>query len=367
MECRACKRDHSKKLQLDYKFFYCNTCTQKWPEHCFVEDALLEWQMLEQLHLVECARCVLRATGKHDAEVVKCQKCSLPKSISDYGPVLCKEMLAGHPRKSRWRCYECQYPACKECARRPDFPPPHPSFEVDGYMCTACRYPPCDNCKKTERPHLAKYHMKVWPAWTCKTCRAEGGAVCEHHDEEMAGADAQMETSSGGKAYALEASADLVECITCKDSLPQRSFDTSFMQKPRTRWRCEGCRYPTCCECSTQRPKTAPPAKPKTSQDKRTYRCDACTYPACSSCGKTSRPCKNEAYNVDHLPFWFCDKVKYPFRHAPRADALYGKQPLLVAVALVYPLGRTLGLRPLDSKRCCGGPLDSTRFFAVRK
>ena len=113
----------------------------------FIETMLADWRA-NKLPLEKCARCVVKAENVASDVVYTCVNCKQPMHISLFSPVAIKEWRNQKRNQDRWRCYECQYPACASCLEkgkdvRPLHAVPHNALVNDKYYCLDCRYPPC--------------------------------------------------------------------------------------------------------------------------------------------------------------------------------------------------------------------------------
>ena len=122
-------------------------------------------------------------------ETKKCSDCKRQIPVrgppEGFSPVLLRAYLAGctegrrhqgtaiwEGHKTRWTCFQCQYPFCKLCQKRPEKPRASNSKAAAGeYICPKCRYPPCAGGCGAPRPEQSKYNVINWPGWKCAKCR----------------------------------------------------------------------------------------------------------------------------------------------------------------------------------------------------
>ena len=280
--CINCQRGHCNDKRQDISQLHCDHCARRgddvptdWPEGAFFADDVSNWRLHKTP--LKCAACKLEA-GEIATKVLSqvCQKCE--KSVEfkgpphGYSPILVREFLEGGKTvhqgsrifKDRWRCFDCQYPQCKQCKVRPKFAgPSHTCYTKEGeYMCPRCRYPPCagTGCT-TERPKQSKYSVERIKVWICPSCQLAGNT--------------DVHTCHG----------------KCQRQLPAQAFDHDACRRPFKV--CRDCQHPACAACGQKSTEIWTP-NPMTPNE--VYRCAACEkggtagkHPhSCKTCGETN-------------------------------------------------------------------------------
>lgn len=82
VECLQCERGEGKRKRTELEFVVCQFCPlerekrSRWPETAFETAKLQRWKKDEQLHLVQCAACVIRLEHAEKlVDKIKCQLC----------------------------------------------------------------------------------------------------------------------------------------------------------------------------------------------------------------------------------------------------------------------------------------------------
>ena len=132
----------------------------------------------------ECARCLLNNEKHEQHERAKssyysCSRCKTQKSLLQFSPGTIKNFLQKRKKNffhSTLKCFDCQYPTCTDCGKRPlQAIGCHTGWIGGKYYCRQCRYPSCSGCGK-ERQTISG---RVWfKKWQCAECT--GGKAMEH-------------------------------------------------------------------------------------------------------------------------------------------------------------------------------------------
>ena len=252
----------------DAELVYCNgICQRKLPDYHYVDTMLLEWQTKDAPLAARCARCVIKAKDKEAVEGTDyaCTLCHVEKNIVEFSPVAIKEWMGQKFNTQRWKCYDCQYPACAMCEteNRPIHAIPHNAL-IDGkYYCADHRNPPCTGCGKQR---LGKNTDQRFKQYTCKECVAS--------------------SRKSATSEILETQAR--ECEECLKEMPLNSFrrDSDGV----TMKRCKECEHPLCASCGTQHPREKDAIPRSRKEIDASYICDTCKYTQdCEECLKRFR------------------------------------------------------------------------------
>ena len=140
------------------QLFFCNgICKDYRPDYQFLEEELVAVMAgTEQPQQRMCVHCYMQdRKDLSEAKVYKCNTCEERKHLRDFSPFDQKEWLKGVRYYYRWVCYECRFPQCETCKKRPLHAVKHNAY-IDGkYYCIRCKYPECaGGCGK--RPKSTK-------------------------------------------------------------------------------------------------------------------------------------------------------------------------------------------------------------------
>ena len=176
--------------------------------------------------------------------------------------------------KERWKCFNCQYPRCTRCKKRPEFAgPSHTSYTKDGkYICPTCRYPLCTGCDK-ERPKTSKYSVEVQETWRCASCQLTGKNIsckaCGETNPSSFDRDNRKRFYDRCRTCQL-AGKHNISCKACGETNPS-AFDRDPCRNLYDR--CRNCQYPQCSTCEQRSTEIWTP-HPKIKN--QMYRCTAC-------------------------------------------------------------------------------------------
>ena len=166
--CNECEnRSRSRK---DEELFRCSgACQTDLPAYQFPQNMLNECILNKTQDLMlKCARCVVTARNLPETETGTCRGCGATKHVSEFNPASLKDYLAGMSRRNVWKCYDCLFPPCCGCAKRPLTPPPRNAFNNGKYKCTFCKYPPCAMCQITRMIYPGREDENK--VWLCEGC-----------------------------------------------------------------------------------------------------------------------------------------------------------------------------------------------------
>ena len=136
--------------------YKCSGCNSDLHPHKFDTTELMAWERTAMLHEAKCGNCDADRHKRTKART--CNLCGVNKPWHAFSP-------PKQTRKAsrRWRCKDCDCPACSSCGAIPMEPHWKP------YMCSVCAFPPC-SCG-FPRPQSRKYRVSLKPTWQCGDCR----------------------------------------------------------------------------------------------------------------------------------------------------------------------------------------------------
>ena len=151
---------------------FCNgQCQKDMPEYHVMETSLVQWPAGD-ITEAKCARCWALDEDLPKDNAYACHKCKKTKHISKFSPLSIKEWYGDNKHHPRWKCFDCQYPACTQCDKRPLHAIPHNAL-VDGvYYCADCKYQACHICKVNKRQSTGP--DKRFKIYTCPSCLEKG-------------------------------------------------------------------------------------------------------------------------------------------------------------------------------------------------
>ena len=160
---RPVRRQVRAKVQWKLSEYTCSKCSNKLPPHKFDKSMLARLENQNQLYLAMCGSCSSENLEYEDmnAKPVTCNLCKVQKPRCEFS--LARRRLRGD--YARWRCIECDFPACIVCGVIPSQPKQTP------FTCNACSFPPC-RCG-APRPQAGKYHISKRKEWECAKCKAD--------------------------------------------------------------------------------------------------------------------------------------------------------------------------------------------------
>ena len=141
--CSDCRKEaYSYKNARPYK---CGKCGEEKPEYQFLEQDLVATMADQQAPTDQlCLQCkVTQMKDIDDTCKYECQRCHGPKGVKELSPSDIKDWLQGRRHHDRYVCYECRFPQCKLCTKRPKHAVSHNAWADNEYMCILCKYPPC--------------------------------------------------------------------------------------------------------------------------------------------------------------------------------------------------------------------------------
>ena len=158
--------------------FLCRQCQRQLPRERFDTPTLrhlCQTRALWRLCCIECrppqeqTRGAASAADEPEERTHACARCGRVKRASEFAEAQRKTRL-----RASARCFECQYPRCSGCGRRPERAYNQPYADGE-YMCKRCGYPPCPGCGR-QRPSLnsGHWHVRNTPHWRCRDCQAAG-------------------------------------------------------------------------------------------------------------------------------------------------------------------------------------------------
>ena len=160
----------------------------------------------------------------------------------------------GRRNQHRYKCYDCRFPACKQCHARPLHAVSHTAWLNDEYTCIKCKYPPCTGCGK-EAPST-KYRFLNW---TCKECKENiltADAAHEKKVRESAETNTRTEASMPERSPKALKSA-FKSCDNCGETKTLNAFRrVHHSEVPND---CRACQLPTCNACGRQRTENESP------------------------------------------------------------------------------------------------------------
>ena len=161
-QCNACwaalpPRERKARTKVWKQSLYkCSGCNSELHPHKFNTTELRAWERTSTLHLAKCGNC--DADMPINAKCRKCNLCGVKKPLHSFSAA--KQRTKD---SSKWRCTDCDFPACSSCGIIPMQQKQKP------YMCSVCKFPPC-SCG-ARRPQSSKYNISVKPSWQCAACR----------------------------------------------------------------------------------------------------------------------------------------------------------------------------------------------------
>ena len=272
----------------DMEKFDCYACQQKWTSNCFLQQDLVEHRVHNTP--LTCAACKVAANSSEESPTTrKCNQCH--RDVPLQGPphgfsrIILRRYLEESGARSKevmqkdyehWTCYECQYPICKLCNKRPQYVKKVQASDAqDGrYICPKCRYPPCKVCKK-KRPESSKYSVENMPNWVCEDCDWPKCTRCGTQKPRDAFNKHVLQQQ---RTTWVCNDCDLRKCFRCGKDKPRNAFNEKVLRLRHEEWACEDCRYPKCTKCNHQRPRELVPFKGAM------YVCGDCH--TCGRCGK---------------------------------------------------------------------------------
>ena len=157
--CSAILPDGASYAQREFwneSLYKCSGCSSDLHPHKFDTTELMAWERTAMLHEAKCGNC---DAGRHKRTKARtCNLCGVNKPWHAFGPA--KQTTKA---SRRWRCKDCDCPACSSCGAIPMEPHWKP------YMCSVCAFPPC-SCG-FPRPQSRKYRVSLKPTWQCGDCR----------------------------------------------------------------------------------------------------------------------------------------------------------------------------------------------------
>ena len=272
----------------DAKMVFCSgSCRKKLPAYQFVDAMLAEWEEKQTLLEAQCARCVVQRKEHAEKEAAECHGCHETKCITRFGPMAVKDWLTHTRTSNRWRCYDCQYPACVLCAARPLHAIPHNGLLDGKYYCEECRYPPCKCGKRRENPGGKQRFL----SYTCEECAAKGDALGRDKSCKRCGQANDVEAfdvDARGRLYAVCRKCQHPPCEACG-----KKIDEIWTPRPSlcekqslSNYTCEACSAG--CQKTCQRCMQAKGVKAfDVDAQGRLYAvCRKCQHPPCEACGK---------------------------------------------------------------------------------
>ena len=259
IHCKQCAGDVSTKGRqpVDEQKHRCcgQFCSQTeqqltWSELHFLPEDLVHAEARQET--ARCARCKVREDSQLSSLEFECDKCHKHMELGNFSAIVCRQVLQGE-RRSKKRCYECQYPQCcvVGCTSRPDVAISPNHVDLNGkWYCHDHRYPPCRVCRKP-RPASqigGKIRFKQWICGTCTeagTEREELRMVESFLDSarEPPKTDATVPEQPCGPPSAKAAHR---QCPLCKGRQPDVHFRHMAII-------CYSCEFPKCAACSRQR------------------------------------------------------------------------------------------------------------------
>ena len=310
------------------KLLFCHgECQRNLPEYQFVDAMLLEWNQEETELLAKCARCVLRGQNRAKQELMECQGCKEQLYIADFGPCVVKQYLADGLTKSgkhRWRCYNCQFPACKQCSatgrgdNRPLHAVPHNALSDDpiaphgpGYYCETCRFPSCQ-CGARRATLHSKVRFKQYICEECteKVASDDSTKICKSCNKtKQAKHFCTGKTGTRRRSTCMECEGRNKVCHRCTMSKSVAAFGILGTHRLTI---CIECEAAICHACSVQfryGTEGHPILKGRGQDWLHPYCSDRCKYPVCQTQGcDAERPRKLSSYAFHNLPQWWCEE-----------------------------------------------------------
>ena len=136
--------------------YKCSGCNSELHPHKFDTTELRAWERTSMLHEAKCGNCDADRHKRTKART--CNLCGVNKPWHAFSP-------PKQTRKAsrRWRCKDCDCPACSSCGAIPMEPQRKP------YICSVCEFQLC-SCG-FPRPQSRKYRVSFKPTWQCGDCR----------------------------------------------------------------------------------------------------------------------------------------------------------------------------------------------------
>jgi hypothetical protein len=190
--CLTCAGSPMSKSEVQSFHCYGILCQgQSRPAYHFIDAMLTERRAKDMLSDLQCARCWVRSLDCEESQRAaeckkRCVSCKSEKPIIDFGPAYVKQWLRKISKGDCWRCYECQYPACRtpSCGKRPVHAILHYAAIAGQYYCLECKYPACagiDNkgCGNRRANPRAKNRFQPYICGQCRPTANEAGAVAK--------------------------------------------------------------------------------------------------------------------------------------------------------------------------------------------
>jgi hypothetical protein len=151
----------------------CERCTVERPAYQFLEEDLVA-VVAGSVSGKKCIRCKVQAKVEKEPDCdggkkYECTTCHETKQLQDFSPSNLKSWLCGG-RYDNWVCFECRFPPCEKCTKRPVHAVGHNHLIGDKYYCLPCKYPPCRGCGKSvpgKAQPSTKYRFKEWLCGEC--------------------------------------------------------------------------------------------------------------------------------------------------------------------------------------------------------
>ena len=153
--------------------YKCSGCNSELHPHKFDTTELTAWERTSMLHEAKCGNCDSDRQKRTKART--CKSCGLKKDWHAFSPGQ-ETRIVSH----RWRCKDCDCPACSSCGAIPMEPQPLP-YRLEP-MCSECAFPPC-SCG-FPRPRRSEYRVSLKPTWRCAVCRRTHGGTASRRSPD---------------------------------------------------------------------------------------------------------------------------------------------------------------------------------------
>ena len=153
--------------------YKCSGCNSELHPHKFDTTELTAWERTSMLHEAKCGNCDSDKQKRTKART--CKSCGVNKPWHAFSPGQ-ETRVVSH----RWRCKDCDCPACSSCGAIPMEPQPLP-YRLEP-MCSECAFPPC-SCG-FPRPRRSEYRVSLKPTWQCAVCRRTHGGTASRRSPD---------------------------------------------------------------------------------------------------------------------------------------------------------------------------------------
>ena len=173
--CEECIQSKAHAGSLPQANFLCRECRKQLPMENFDITFLRKLCQAQELWRLVCMNCKdtkekpnrIVSTSQSTEPKWLCGRCDRHKPAVEFAIAVRKYL---QKNRANIRCFECQYPLCCSCGKRPARAYFH-HYKDGEYMCKSCGYPPCPACGKP-RPQLnsGRWHVRNKPDWRCTEC-----------------------------------------------------------------------------------------------------------------------------------------------------------------------------------------------------